>query len=51
MKTFKMVKQKEYTHIMQSWKNCAINCAMQGSYLMAISDFACSLTNQKARIL
>ena len=34
MKKFDMVKQKKRTHITQSKKNCAINCASQGVCLI-----------------
>ena len=50
-----MVKQKKRTHITQSRKNCAINCAINGVRLiwkqkiwLAIFDFLWSLTNQNA---
>ena len=50
-----MVKQKKRTHITQSRKNCAMNCAIQGVRLiwkqknwLAICEFLWSLTNQNA---
>ena len=55
MKNFEMVKQKKRTRIMQSGKNCAINCTIQGvcfiwkqSIWLAICEFLWSLTNQNA---
>ena len=47
-----MVKQKKRTRIMQSGKNCAINCAIQAAYLiwkqkisLVLTKLYCSLFN------